>query len=69
MAFLISKPLATTLYDWLLFSGIQIDAAVSGDTAISEFDRHEGCTVAEWLTHSPATLDVTGSRPNSGNFS
>jgi len=26
-------------------------------------------TVAEWLTHSPATLDVTGSRPNSGDFS
>jgi len=26
-------------------------------------------TVAEWLTHSPATLDVTGSRHNSGEFS
>jgi hypothetical protein len=26
-------------------------------------------TVAEWLTHWPATLDVTGSRPNSGDFS
>jgi len=26
-------------------------------------------TVAECLTHSPATLDVTGSRPNSGDFS
>jgi len=23
---------------------------------------------AEWLTHSPATLDVTGSRPNSVTF-
>jgi len=26
-------------------------------------------TVAERLTHSPATLDVTGSLPNSGDFS
>jgi len=25
--------------------------------------------MAEWLTHSPATLDVTGSHPNSGDFS
>jgi len=25
--------------------------------------------VAEWLTHSPAALDVTDSRPNSGDFS
>jgi len=26
-------------------------------------------TVADWLTHSPATLDVMGSRPNSDDFS
>jgi len=26
-------------------------------------------TVAEWLTHLPATLDVTGLRPYSGDFS
>ena len=26
-------------------------------------------TVAEWLTHSPATLEVTGSRPTFGGIS
>jgi len=32
---------------------------------------HHYCrfTVAKWLTHSPATLYVTGSRPNSGDLS
>jgi len=32
------------------------------------FSEHQS-TVADWLTHSPATLDVPGSRRNSGDFS
>jgi len=35
----------------------------ANETRLSRF------TVAEWLTHSPATLDITGSCPNSGDYS
>ena len=33
------------------------------------FDSYSRFTVTEWLKHSPATLEVTGSRPTFGGVS